>query len=93
MWRELVGTWAYAAGASGTVTIPKGAMIVQIVAIDTAGGGTVVIFGGTAIPITPAVPLVLRFNHDLCNSKNSAQDIVFTGTDSYFIEYVKAGNT
>lgn len=92
MWRELCGTWVQAAGASGTVTLPAGATLLQVVAVDTGGGGSVAIFGGTAIPITAAVPLNLRFNHTLAVA-GATPTIVFTGTDSYFVEYVKSGNT
>jgi len=93
MWRELVGTHFYDAGSSGSVVLPAGASILQIIAVDTSGGGSVTIFGGAAIPLTPAVPLNLRFNHTLLVARTGALTVVFTGTDSYFIEYVKAGNT
>lgn len=93
MWRELVGTWVQAAGSSGTVTLPKGGILLQIVAVDTGGGGSVAIFGGTAIPLTAAVPLSLRFNHTLAQAPTADQTVVFTGTDSYFVEYLKAPGT
>ena len=88
--RDLSGsTWAYKAGASGTVTVPAGARILQIVAHST-GAASVAIFGGDAIPIiTGAGPTRIVFDHELVVSKTGATDVVFTGTDSYFIEYVK----
>lgn len=91
MWRELVGTRGYAAGASGTVAIPVGAFVTQIRA--TGDTGTVAIFGGTAIPIAGESPLQIQNFHDQMVSRTGASDIVFTGTDSYYVEYFKAGNT
>lgn len=90
MWNELNGGIHYAAGAAGTVTVPVGARVTQIRAVDTGGGGTVVIFGGDAIPLTAAVPLALQFNHALMVSKTGAglNTIVFTGTDQHYVEYV-----
>lgn len=83
-----VGTWGYLAGVSGTATVPKGATLAQVVAF---GAGTVSIFGGTAIPI-PAAGITLRFPHELAQA-TSSQDLVFSGTTGYFVEFVKAGNT
>lgn len=89
---QRVGTWAYASGANGSISLPKGARILQLVA-RSAAGGSVSIFGGSAIPlIAGAPPLVLRFDHDLATNPLS-QALVFTTTDSYFVEYLKAGNT
>lgn len=89
-----IGTWAYAAGASGEVDIPAGASVRQIMAW---GGGTVTIFGGQAIPVTTQ-PFVLRFDHDLVqatrnNDSSGNLKLLFTGTTGYFVEYTKAGNT
>lgn len=88
MWNELRGKWTYKAGASGTVTLPKGAAILQIVT-EGAGAATCTIFGGDAIPCTSAAPKRLAFNHLTALSKPGAQDVVFTGTVSYFIEYTE----
>ena len=92
MWRELVGTWGYEAGTSGDVTLPNGAIITQIYARSTAGG-SVTIFGGDAIPIVAATDLKLQFNHALCVARTGALTVSFTTTTSFYIEYVKAGNT
>jgi hypothetical protein len=94
MWNELVGTYVKTGGTAGTVTLPSGASVVSITAVDTGGGGTIVLFG-TTIVLTAAVPFQIRMNHRLCTAASSGAgaDIVFTGTDSYFVEYVKAGNT
>ena len=90
MWRELNGHYAYAAGASGTVTLPEGAAVIQILAYSVAGG-TVTIFGGTAIPVVANSGFVLAYNHTLNVAPSSNKTIVFTATDSYFVEYVGPG--
>ena len=90
MWTGLIGAPVYAAGTSGTVTLPVGASIISIRAHSTAGG-TVTIFGGDAIPIVATFDLDLQFNHRLWVLKSGAQTVVFTTTTSYFIEYVKSG--
>lgn len=94
MWRELVGTWGYKAGTNGTVEIPAGATIIQIVAFASASDGAVSIFGGDSIPVPLGRVIALNFNHTLLQSRSSNADIVFSSNiSSYFVEYVKAGNT
>lgn len=92
MYKTSLGKWAYAAGASGTVTLPKGAKLLSVYAVDTGGGGTVVIFGGDAIPLTAAVPLNIAFRHQMAAAPSGTPTIVFTGTDSYYVEYAGPGN-
>ena len=89
------GKWVYKAGASGTVTLPKGARLVSIVVHSTAGG-TVTIFGGDSIPVVAAVaPMHLPILGETAvapsSSASGAQDIVFETTDSYFVEYIQVG--
>jgi hypothetical protein len=87
------GKFIYYAGASGTVTLPPGATIKQIVAHSTAGG-TITIFGGASIPVIAGTMISLRFVHNNCVSKetaNNSADIVFTGTDSYYVETLGPG--
>jgi hypothetical protein len=87
------GTWRYAAGASGTVTLPVGATLKQIIVHSTAGG-TVAIFGGTAIPVVAGTGFAIRFGHDVAVSSETpggGTTIVFTGTDSYFVESIGPG--
>ena len=95
MYNEIQGTWGYAAGTSGTVTPPAGSRILSICAHATTFPATVTIFGGTPIPII-ADPVtswfVFKVLHGLCIAQGTTPTIVFTGTDSYFVEYVKAGN-
>lgn len=101
-WHSLVGTPGYLSGTSGTVTVPAGASVVQILVHSSTfpGGGTMTIFGGTSIPIVANTTGMLEFRyfHTLIQAINNSriagsQDIVFTNTDSYYVEYVKAGNT
>ena len=97
-YHDLVGTWAYVSGTSGTVTIPAGAIVLQII-VHATSSGTMTIYGGPSIPIIAgALPQAFRFIHGLAQSQNNtnisgSQNIVLASTDSYFIEYVRAGNT
>jgi hypothetical protein len=94
MWRGLIGTPGYAAGTSGTVTVPAGATVYLIVAHASSGAATVTIFGGAAIPIiNGAAPLELQFLHDLYTANTNSAAIAFVNTDSYAVFYVKTGNT
>lgn len=85
---QTYGNWAYAAGASGTVTLPEGAVVLQIVAYSTAGG-TIAIFGGTAIPVIATTQFSRHpVEPSLMVAKQSANTIVFTTTTSYYVEYL-----
>lgn len=88
MYDELQGTWTYQAGASGTVTIPVGARILQIVVHSSSASGSVAMWGGTAIPVLSGETATFRFLHDLNLAPTAADTIVFTSTDSYFVEYL-----
>lgn len=88
---SLAGKWVYKAGTVGTVTVPIGAAILQLRA-HASGAATVSIFGGDAVPIISGESaFILRFSHLLATSSNASQAIVFTGTDSYLVEYVQVG--
>lgn len=85
----LYGKWGYKAGVDGTATLPEGAVVTQISAKSTAGG-TIVIFGGATITV-PANSSFDRFppDHALCCARGASSDeIVFTGTTMYFVEYL-----
>lgn len=92
----VVGTWRYAAGTAATVTLPTGATV-KTIACHSSGAASVAIFGGTAIPvISGAPPLVLKFDHDQCcagQNQGGGLTIVFTGTDSYYVETIGPGST
>jgi hypothetical protein len=76
------GTWGYAAGVSGTPTIGAGKRVIGISAHCTIAG-SMTINGGNSIPIPANVSM--NFN-PLGNLTNPT--IVFTGTDSFIVEFV-----
>lgn len=92
MWKELVGSWTYAAGTSGTVTLPEGAILLAVRARSTAGG-TVKIFGGADIPVVATAEFDREFNHSLAQAPSVDKTLVFTTTTSYYVEYLKAPGT
>jgi hypothetical protein len=93
MW-QLPGETYYAAGASGTVTIPAGMQLLQVHAHATSAG-TVVIFGGASIPIPAGAGWGWQIQHLNWVSGSArfsnALTLVFTGTDAYFVEYRMGG--
>ncbi len=83
------GTWGYASGTSGTETLTGRKQVTRISAIALEAGGTVQINGGDTITIP----------YGSTDSVSSAIDvpvhgvlidpeIIFTGTDSYLVQYV-----
>lgn len=94
-WQGLHGRSSYLSGSSGTVQIPSGASILQIVAHCTTGPGSIVVFGGASIPLISGQQLALAFRHVNFQAQGAAAqastEIVFTGTDSYFVEIVQPG--
>jgi hypothetical protein len=90
-WHGLVGIAGYAAGASGSVTLPVGVVVLQILAHATTAG-TITIFGGPSIPVIAGTQFSLDCKDTLLQSTGTGGVIVFTGTDSYFVRYVRQGN-
>lgn len=76
------GTWAYYAGTNGTVAVTSGQRVLGIGTHATTAG-SFTINGGTSIPIPAGVSVNIEPLANLV-----APTIVFTGTDSYFIEVV-----
>lgn len=76
------GTWGYAAGTSGTVTIPAGAKVLQISATSLLGGSFTV-NGGAVITIPANQQFTLEPRGNLV-----APTIIFTSTSSFVVEYV-----
>lgn len=76
------GTWAYYAGVSGTVTVSGGQRVIGI-SCHATSAGSFTINGGAAIPI----PAGLSINIQPLGNV-TAPTIIFTGTDSYFVEVV-----
>lgn len=91
--------WSYAAGASGTVTVPDGGIVLAIRAESQAANGTCAIFGGTAIPVVGNSPagatqvMSLQFpsrparQSPVASGTGAAAQIVFANTVSYYVEY------
>jgi hypothetical protein len=86
--------WQYQAGASGTVTLPAGAVIMSVRAESHSAAATVEILGGDAIIVdggtVPAAHMVLSlaFPHGQCAVEGATKTVVFTSTASYFVEYI-----
>lgn len=76
------GTWSYYAGSVGTVIVTSGQRVLGIGAHATTAG-SFTINGGASIPIPSGVSININPLANLI-----APTIIFTGTDSYFIEVV-----
>lgn len=79
------GAWGYAAGTSGTATIPANKRVMTLTAtapplvaatMTINGGATITIPAGAALTILPRANL-------------TAPTLVFTGTASYFVEFIE----
>jgi hypothetical protein len=90
-WHGLVGTPGYAAGAAGTVVVPVGAVVIAIIAHATSAG-SFTLFGGASVPVPAGSQISLDFKHALFQSQGAGGSIVFTGTDSYLVHYVRQGH-
>jgi hypothetical protein len=79
------GNWAYAAGSAGTVIVPAFHRVIGIAAHAATGGagGSVQIDGGDVCPVPAGVGIEIWPKGNLF-----APTIVFTGTDSFFVEHV-----
>src|SRR5260221_3823286 len=71
------GTWSYASGTSGTVTVGAGKRVIGIGCHSTAGG-SITINGGSSVPVPANVGFAIEPNGNLV-----APTIIFTRTDSY----------
>jgi hypothetical protein len=84
--------WTYEAGASGTVTVPAGAVVLSIRAESQSANGSITIFGGDAMPLDGATPgsghsiAALQFPSGQCVAEGGTKTIVFANTVSYFVE-------
>lgn len=96
MWLELTGQTKRFAGASGTVTVPKGCVIIEATAHSSSAGATMTLPDGSGGEVTVPIEST-QFGyapkHALCKV-DADYDIVFTGTDGYFVEiYFDRGTT
>lgn len=76
------GTWAYYSGTSGTIVVGVGQRVLSISCHSTLGG-SLTINGGATIPVPANVGFAINPLGNLV-----APIIVYSGTDSYFIEVV-----
>jgi len=91
-WHGLVGTLGYLAGAAGTAQVPSGCIVIAIYAHATAAA-SMTIFGGASIPLPAGVQFQIDNKHTLMQAgPGAAGQIVFTGTDSYFVQYARIGH-
>ena len=93
MWFGLRGPILRFIGTSGTVTIPAGAKVLQIKAHATTAG-SVKIFGDSNAITLPASSgwFYLQENHAGLVAPTGSNTIVFTSTDSYYVEYTTEGS-
>lgn len=77
---DLVGTWGYHAGISGTEVIPAGQRVIGIAAHATVAG-SMTINGGDSVPIPAQSGIAIQPVGQLV-----APTLVFTSTDGYFVE-------
>lgn len=77
-------TWGYLTGTAGTATVPAGGKVLTITALaGSAGSPSIAIAGGAAIALPQGAALTIQPRGNLV-----APSIVFTGTTTYFVEYV-----
>lgn len=76
------GNWNYLSGTAGTGINPSG-RVLTISVVATAPSATLVINGGSAIPILPRFPFTITPKGNLVGPT-----LDFTNTDAYFVEYV-----
>lgn len=76
------GNWSYYSGTFGTVTVSSGQRVIGI-GCHSTNGGSIVINSGSTVPVPAGVGIGIEPNGNLV-----APTIVFTGTDSYFVEVV-----
>ena len=73
------GASSYLSGVSGTASIAAGARIVSLSATSTAGG-TIQILGGASVVLPPGTAFSEGYSGFV-----GPGNIVFTGTDSYYV--------
>lgn len=87
MWNEIRANVVRYSGTSGTVTVPPGGHVLQIIAHSSNALGTVAIFGEAPIPL-PNVNAYWRYQpqHLSTTAQAASNTIAFTLTQSYFVE-------
>lgn len=92
MWTELNANIKRFTGTSGTVTLPKGASIIKILAHATSAGSVAFTdgVGGTVTVVLPASSQWFEYSpqHLACVAGQTEGPLtaIFTSTDSYLLE-------
>jgi hypothetical protein len=83
------GLWGYNSGALGTLTLTGGKRVLQITAVSLEVAGSITINGGDTVRL-PYGNVDKVSTEITIEPKGNLIDpvIVFTDTDSYFVEYV-----
>ena len=90
--------FSYATGSSGTVAVPAGCFV-TLVSCYASAGGTLTITpngpnqtgsAGGAITIPTGVPFSIPW--PTCAPLGPGSSLAFSGTDTYFVTYAKAGS-
>jgi hypothetical protein len=86
---DVVGTWGYASGSNGTLNLTGGKRVIQITAISLEVAGGVTINGGNIIRLPYGNVDKVSTELTIHPQGNLVDPVmVFTDTDSYFVEYV-----
>jgi len=87
---NLTGTWGYASGTNGTVTLSGGKKVLQITAIAQGASGSFTINAGSAITLPYDSTDKVSSSIEIKPVGNLVDPtIVFSaGVDAYFIEHV-----
>jgi hypothetical protein len=88
MWNEIRSNVVRYAGAAGTVTVPPGGHVLQIIAHGANAGATVQIFNdAAAVPIGNANAYwTYRPQHLVTTAQATSNTIVFASTAMYLVE-------
>lgn len=81
---SVYGAPAYHAGTSGTLTLAAAEKVIAVWCVATAGGATLAINGGDAIPLPSNIPFAFALESG--DVEYVGASLVFTGTASYFVK-------
>lgn len=80
---DYTGQWGYSSGTAGTLSLSGGKRVLAVSAIAVSGG-TATIDGGDTITIPAGGTFVIEPRVQVVDP-----EIVFTGTDSYIVEWLE----
>lgn len=86
---DISGTWGYHSGTNGTLNMSGSKRVLQITAIALEAAATITINGGDVITL-PYGSTDKASSSITIEPRGNLTDpaLIFTGTDSYFVEYV-----